>query len=106
MARMPGTAPRTADHAASSERSERRPRRPRDLDAAGSRSPSGEGDGDREHGAGRDQEGGPHAEHPAEHQEHDRADAHLERDRSGGERAVARRHEVGHAAPGTAIAAR
>ena len=57
--------------------------------------PDGEARRDAEHGDRGDQERRPHAEHPAEHQEHDRADAHLERHRAGRERAIARRHEVG-----------
>ena len=96
MARMPGTAPRTADQPAS--KSERnvgfggvRLRRRR-LAKPEARTPTAM----REHGARRNQEGGLHAEHPAEHQEDDGADAHLERDGSGRERAVARRHEIGH----------
>jgi hypothetical protein len=50
---------------------------------------------DRKHGARRHEEGGLHPQRAAEHQEHDRAHAHLEGDRAGRERAIARRHEVG-----------
>ncbi len=58
--------------------------------------PGGERGGDGEHRAGGDQEGHPHAEHPAQHQEHDGPDAHLEGDRPGGQRAVPGRDEIGH----------
>ena len=73
MARMPGTTPRTADHAAS--KSDRNVASAAcDSGAAGSRSPMANAHGDGQHGARRDQEGGLHAEHPAEHQEDDRSD--------------------------------
>ena len=57
----------------------------------------GEGTGDdRQHGAGGDEKRRAHAEDPSQHQEDDRADAHLEHDRRVRQRAVARGHEVGH----------
>jgi hypothetical protein len=52
--------------------------------------------GGRQHSAGGNQKSSRHAQRTSEHQEHDRADAHLKCDGAGGERAVPGRHEVGH----------
>ena len=95
IARMPGTAPRSGRPARHRRATGTSPRLAALPTTGRLAKPDGERHGDGEHGAGGDQEGRPHAQHPAQHQEHDRADAHLERDRAGGERAVARRHEVG-----------
>ena len=79
-ARMPGTAPRAAVHAASTSdrnvassggrlrRRLARAARGRRSAAIASTAPAAI------------EEGGLHAEHPAEHEEGDRADAHLERE--------------------------
>ena len=95
MARMPGTSPRTRGPRSASNSDRNVASAPATPRGGGSRVRAAKADGDREHGAGGDQERRPHAEHPAEHQEDDRADAHLERDRARGERSVARRHDVG-----------
>ena len=56
----------------------------------------GERRGNHQDGDGRDHECRPHPEDSAQHQKHDGADAHLERDGAGGEGSVAGRHDIGY----------
>ena len=94
-ARMPGTTPLNADHAAS--KSDRKvASAAREPGAAGSRSASAKATAIADHRAGRDPECRRHPEDPPEHQKHDRANAHLKRHGAGRERSVSGWHDVGH----------